>query len=225
MTDAQQLMAREAVHLLSGYAMPREHQVAGSSHDFVLTVSAESDQMPTSDGRQIVEGMSPDKRWEEELTTRDCLARLETTFEGYQRPAAKNVAHPWVEHFLPISAVAEYIEVVTEKFPTDALLLWPMPTANLRQPMFCLPEVDDMVLVGILCSRPHSDLAEVLRRLRNVDELGVQLGGKRYLSGWLDFDIDRWRQHYGVESWKEITSLQRQCDPDRVFRLWERTTE
>ncbi len=225
LTDAQQLMARQPVHLLSGSAVPKEHQAAGSSHYFVLAVSAEMDQMPSRDEGQIVEGMNADTRSDENLTTRDYLARLEDTFDGYQRPIEKTVAHPWVEHFLPISAVAEYVEVVTTKFPTDALLLWPMRTANLRQPMFCLPAVDDVVLVGILCSQRHPDLAEVLPRLRNVDELGVALGGKRYLSGWLDFDIDRWSQHYGVERWKEITSLQRQCDPDRLFRLWERTTE
>jgi hypothetical protein len=183
------------------------------------------DQMPSRDAGQIVDGMSSDIRWEEDLATRDYLTRLDATFEGYLRPTEKNVAHPWVEHFLPISAVPEYVELVTARFPTDALLLWPMRTANLRQPMLCLPAVDEVVLVGVLCSQRHSDLEEVLRQLRFVDELGVALGGKRYLSGWLDFDIDRWCQHYGAERWKEITSLQRQCDPDRLFRLWEGTTE
>ena len=66
-------------------------------------------------------------------------------------------------------------------------------------------------------------VAEFLPRLRHIDELGVALGGKRYPSGWLDFDIDRWCQHDGMERWEKITSLHRQFDPDHLFRLWEAT--
>ena len=225
LSDAQQLMARESVHFLSGCAVPKEHPITGDSHDFLLSVSAEMDQMPSHDDRKIVDGMSPDIQSDEVLTMRNYLARLVATLERFQRPNEKNLAHPWVEHFLPISAVPEYFEVVKKEFPKDVLLLWPIRTAKLRQPMLCLPAVDEVVLVGILCSRRLSDLAEVLPRLRKVDELGVALGGKRYLSGWLDFDIDRWSQHYGVERWKEVISLQRKYDPVRLFRLWERTTE
>jgi len=225
LADAQQLMAREAVHWLSGFGVPKEHQVAGSiRHYFVLAVSEKTDQIPPRDQLQIVDGMSAAVRSQVNVTTPDYLARLEAVFEGYQRPAESNLAHPWVEHFLPISTVPEYVKVVSTKFPTDLLLLWPMRTASFQQPMFCLPGVDDVVLVGILCSRRHPDLAEVLSQLRNVDELGIALGGKRYLSGWIDFDGDRWCQHYGVERWKEITSIQRECDPDGLFRLWERAT-
>ena len=224
--DAQQLMAREAVNLLSGFGVPKENQVAGSiGHTFVLAVCTEMDQMPLRDMRQIVEGLSPVARSEELMTTRDYLARLKAALEVYQRPTEKEFAHPWVEHFLPISAVAEYVDVVSRKFPTDLLLLWPMRTASFQRPTFRLPMVDDMALVGILCSCRHPDLAEVLSRLRTVDELGIALGGKRYLSGWIDFDTDRWCQHYGVERWKEITAIQRQCDPDYLFRSWERSME
>jgi hypothetical protein len=86
--------------------------------------------------------------------------------------------------------------------------------------MVCLPLEDTVVLVGILCARRQTDLADVLPRLRDIDELGVALGAKRYLSGWLDFDMARWRQHYGPARWQEITAVQRQCDPDGLFRLW-----
>lgn len=223
LADARQLMAREAVHLLSGFALPNENPIAGSSHYFVLAASAEMDRIPPRDERHFVEGLSPDSRSVEDLTTRAYLDRLQATFEAYPRPTDRRFAHPWVEHFLPISAVPDYLEAVTARFPTDVLLLWPMRTAILRQPMLRLPAAEDVVLVGILCSLRPSDLGDVLPRLRYVDKLGTELGGKRYLSGWLEFDINRWRQHYGAERWKEITSLQRRCDPDHLFRLWERT--
>lgn len=223
LSDAQQLMARESVHLLSGCAVPKKHAVAGSSHDFILTVSAKINEIASHDQRSLVDGMSPEVHCSEVLTTRDYITRLDATFDGYQRPTQTDFAHPWVEHFLPVSAVGEYVKVVTEEFPTVALLLWPMRTALFRHPMMRLPAVDDVVLVGILCSPKRSDLAEVLPRLRKVDQLGVAMGGKRYLSGWLDFDADRWRQHYGTERWDEITSLKRKCDPGRLFRLWEGT--
>jgi hypothetical protein len=146
---------------------------------------------------------------------------LEDTFEGYQRPVEKELAHPWVEHFLPFSRAKEYVDAVTTEFPTDSLLLWPMQTESLRHPMICLPDTDTVMLIGIMCSLRHDDLAAVLPRLKYADQLGAELGGKRYLSGWLDFDAGRWCAHFGATRWEEIMCLKRECDPDQLFRLWD----
>jgi cytokinin dehydrogenase len=223
LSDAERLMTRPSVHFLSGCAVPKNHPVAGSSHDFVLTVSGQLDQIQSGRQRKLVGGMGPQAHGDEYMTTRQYVARLDATFDGYRRPTETDVTHPWVEHFLPIAAVPKYVEWVTEVFPTVAILLWPMRTANFHQPMLRLPAVDGIALVGVLSSPRHSNLREVLPYLRRLDELGVALGGKRYLSGWLDFDSNRWRQYYGTERWKEIASLKSECDPDRLFRLWEGT--
>jgi FAD/FMN-containing dehydrogenase len=220
LTDAQQLMARESVHLLSGCAVPKEHSGAESSHDVSLTNCTELDQLPSPSKEHAVDGVRPETQWHEDLSTRDFLSRFEAIGERFQRPAESRMAHPWVEHFLPLSAVPEYVAAVTHAFPMDAYLLWPLRTANLRRPMMSLPDSDDIMLVGILCSRFAADIAVIMPRLKQIDDLGVALGGKRYLSGWLDFDINRWRRHYGVARWREITSVQVECDPDGLFRLW-----
>jgi hypothetical protein len=74
------------------------------------------------------------------------------------------------------------------------------------------------VLVGIIPSTPFAELPEILPRLQAASDLGLALGGKRYLSGWVDFDRERWRQHYGPAQWKQIVALKHRCDPDRILR-------
>jgi hypothetical protein len=56
-----------------------------------------------------------------------------------------------------------------------------------------------------------------LQALRALDGLVRELGGKRYLSGFL-FDMDpiRWRQHYEQE-YDSLLSAKRELDPDNVF--------
>jgi cytokinin dehydrogenase len=221
--DARLLMRREDVHLLSGYALPKPSPVAGSSYGFVLTASTEIDDTSSHGALSIVEGTDPRTSSYEVMTMRDCLARLDSTFASYRRSAEHNVVRPWVEHFLPISAVPQFVEFAAKQFPTVPLLIWPMQTASFRRTMLRLPAVEEVALVGILCWQQSSELPKVLPRLKKVDTQGVMLGGTRYLSGWLEFDRERWRQHFGAERWQEIIGLQRQCDPDNLFRFWERT--
>ena len=39
------------------------------------------------------------------------------------------------------------------------------------------------------------------------------MGGKRYLSGWVDFSAAQWREHYG-DRFDELVATKRKYDPE-----------
>ncbi len=42
------------------------------------------------------------------------------------------------------------------------------------------------------------------------------MGGKRYPSGWLDFDAERWKAHFGDRG-PVLAAAKRKFDPDGVL--------
>jgi FAD/FMN-containing dehydrogenase len=42
------------------------------------------------------------------------------------------------------------------------------------------------------------------------------MGGKRYLSGWVDFTSEEWRGHFG-SLWEPFVAAKRRWDPDGVL--------
>jgi len=42
------------------------------------------------------------------------------------------------------------------------------------------------------------------------------MGGKRYLSGYVDWTEDRWRSHFG-DQWEPFTALKKKYDPDGIL--------
>jgi len=222
------------VHWLEGFARPRGgglKPLTGAGHHYILEVSTESNDLTLIDGQRLWEDANAEgghtvvKR-----TTLDYVFRLEQVFAGYGRPVEKSRARPWVEHFLPLSAVEEYVETIAASFPATTFLLWPMPTSlatslpvvKSPHPMVAMPSVSPVVLVGIMASIPPAQLEAALPRLQQASALGITLGGKRYLSGWVNFDQQQWRQHYGGaqrdQLWDHRQQLKQRCDPQQVLQ-------
>ncbi|MGH9447610.1 MAG: hypothetical protein ACRD3O_18050, partial [Terriglobia bacterium] len=44
----------------------------------------------------------------------------------------------------------------------------------------------------------------------------IMMGGKRYLSGWLNFDAAGWKLHYG-DQWPKVVELKKKFDPRNVI--------
>lgn len=219
--DALVLMKGEQIHFLEGAAHPAGRATGGGApqYRYLLEVSTEFDEPATVDNRQFMPEVGGEaQRSVVTRETRDYLFRLWKTFAKYKRPVAGNEAHPWVEHLLPVPAVKTYLEAVTATFPATPLLLWPLPAQKLRLPMFAVPDSPEIMLVGLMTGISPVQVAETLPQLRRASELGIALGGKRYLSGWLDFDREQWRQHFGPAQWQQILALKQQCDPDGVFQ-------
>lgn len=218
--DAIILMQRDQVHLLEGGALPNSTTpAAGQPQRYLLEAATEVDLLADEANPQLSQGLSGEAHWiVVNRPTPEHVFRLAQRFARYKRPTEQNYAHPWVEHFLPLAKVEEYVETVASDFPSTSLLLWPLQTEKLRWPMFALPEAAEVMLVGIMANIPNSPPEEVLPLLRRASQLGINLGGKRYLSGWIDFDQEQWRQHYGPVRWQRITELKQHYDPARIFQ-------
>jgi FAD/FMN-containing dehydrogenase len=44
----------------------------------------------------------------------------------------------------------------------------------------------------------------------------MKMGAKRYLSGLIEFDRARWKQHFG-ERWPKLVALKKTYDPDMIL--------
>jgi FAD/FMN-containing dehydrogenase len=44
----------------------------------------------------------------------------------------------------------------------------------------------------------------------------MMMGAKRYLSGLVEFDHDRWKRHFGAR-WDDLCRLKKQLDPDAIL--------
>ena len=67
-------------------------------------------------------------------------------------------------------------------------------------------------LRGILPGVPPEMVGEALAHLNQASALSMQLGGKRYLSGWVAFDEEMWQAHYG-DMWPTVCKLKQSLDP------------
>ena len=73
-----------------------------------------------------------------------------------------------------------------------------------------------MIGFGILPAVSRQFLPVSLALLRTASDLCTQIGGKRYLSGWLDFDYTRWKQHYG-DTWEKVLQWKTFYDPSGIL--------
>ncbi len=126
-----------------------------------------------------------------------------------------------MEVILPWERAAEYIQGVLRSFPPNLLigghvLLWPCTGATANAPLFMHPAGDFVMGFGILPAVPHHLVAMSIALLNRASDLGLQLGGKRYLSGWVDFDHGRWKAHFG-DQWHQFVQWKEFFDPDGVL--------
>ena len=49
-----------------------------------------------------------------------------------------------------------------------------------------------------------------------ASDLSTAAGGKRYLSGYIEFDRQRWKQHFG-DTWDDLCRLKKKYDPDGIL--------
>lgn len=69
---------------------------------------------------------------------------------------------------------------------------------------------------GILPAVPKQMAPAVIPMLNKASDLCMQMGGKRYLSGWIDFDHARWKAHFG-ETWEKLLSWKKFYDPRGIL--------
>ena len=200
--------------LVEGFAQPDRQR--GSGHVFVLECGMFSD-AEGAFGDELATCLAGGKVVSTKCWgTSEYTFRLDETFERYRDAAATGAAHPWVEHFLPLTSVKPYLESILPAFGQTPVLVWPVRKSTLGRRGFPLPDAEQLVLVGIMARLEGDSFESGLDALRNANAYGLSLGGKRYISGWLEFDHDDWQSHYGDE-WESLSRLKAQHDPEGLF--------
>lgn len=182
---------------------------------FGLTLSVEHDDNLPLD---VLGGLS--HRWlvnEEEHTTESFAARADPRFESMVRSGAFAMTHPWFEWFVPVEALGDLLPKLLDAMP---LVLGDghrvvMIAAGL--PPHLLPATGRFAAVAVLpAGLPRATVDELLPALGAVEQLFLAVGAKRYLAGWLGFDTERWRAHFGPH-WERWSKLKNRFDPRGVL--------
>jgi cytokinin dehydrogenase len=137
---------------------------------------------------------------------------------------------PWLDMFLPDSAVERYVQSVVPTLtpedlgPTGFALVFPMLRSSYSRPLLRLPSGASgpwvwmfSLLTDSAESGPDPEYASrMLDRNRRLYDEAAAVGGRRYPHGALAFTKADWRAHYGP-MWPRFLSWKRRYDPSGVL--------
>jgi FAD/FMN-containing dehydrogenase len=187
---------------------------------FHLTVEFDRGKEP-NDGA-LLSGLSPyEKVYVDDLPTIDFFARLGPVFDLWKRGGTWEHVHPWMETVLPWETAPDLLEAILPDLPPSILvgghvLLWPAKGTTSRSRLFMRPSGENVMGFGILPAVPPRFWGEAKPTLENASRLSVAMGGKRYLSGYVDFTEEDWRAHFG-DAWDFFRRAKRAYDPDGIL--------
>jgi FAD/FMN-containing dehydrogenase len=149
------------------------------------------------------------------------------TFEKFVQPSIQvphpvGTANPWIDVLLPGSVAKEYIETALKRIPafidfrTTPVGSFGMVSRNTNMPMFPLPEEELIIGFGMYPTMPKSQLQPVLEQLNLLTNLAFQMGGKRYMASWAEFDLPQWRLQFG-DYWTKVNEMKRKYDPKGIL--------
>ena len=149
------------------------------------------------------------------------FTRLDTLFALWKHGGFWDHTHPWMECVLPWETTATYITQALASLPPQSLagghiLLWPARGTASKVPLFMRPQGEFMMGFGILPAVPSQFVNEVLPRLNLASQACTMMGGKRYLSGWINFDLAAWQTHFGNQ-WQTVVAAKRKFDPHGIL--------
>ena len=96
------------------------------------------------------------------------------------------------------------------------MLLWPCRGTTSTIPNFMTPPGEFVMGFGILPGIPPEFIGPAKARLNQASDASMMVGAKRYLSGLIEFDRPRWKQHFGAH-WPRLQSLKKTYDPDGIL--------
>ncbi|MBN1586915.1 MAG: FAD-binding protein [Candidatus Omnitrophica bacterium] len=230
MADSKLLMEEDRFDYLEAWCSPCPQGFRGQGEErqafaewfYPLHVSVELDPDVTLDENALLRGLSfYRKAHVEDWPMAGFVRRLESLFELWKRMGYWDRPHPWMETLLPWDAAPAYISMVLSQLPPHFLggghiLLWPSRGNTSQLPLFMRPESEYVIGFGLLPGVPRDVLDMALAKLRLASDLSMQFGGKRYLSGIVDFDEEHWEKHFG-NLWPALKSLKEKYDPDRIL--------
>ncbi len=187
---------------------------------FHLTVEFEPGSPPND--AALLSGTKPyEHLYTDDLPTVDFFERLAPVFDLWKRGGTWEHVHPWMETVLPWEAAPDLLEAILPDLPPSILvgghvLLWPAKGSTSRSRLFMRPSGENLMGFGILPAVPPRFWPEARPMLENASRLSTAMGGKRYLSGYVDFNEEEWRAHFGAE-WEFFAGAKRKYDPDGIL--------
>jgi len=186
-----------------------------------LTVEYEPGDEP--DDAAMLEGLQPyDNLYTDDVPTIDFLERLVPVFELWKMAGTWDFMHPWMEVVMPWETAADYVDQILTDLPPGLLmvgghsLVWPAKGTVSRSKLFMRPDGEDLLGFGLLPAVPPKFWPRVRKLLGTASMLSIAMGGKRYLSGYVDFTRDEWITHYGAR-WEPWVAAKRKYDPDGLL--------
>ena len=186
---------------------------------FPFHFTVEFDPGSPPDDARMLEGLRPyDNLLVDDLPTHEFANRLVPTFDIWKRLGTWEYMHPWMEVILPWSTALDYLDAVLPDLSPGVqmgghVLLWPARSSVSEVPLFMHPPEEYLIGFGILPAVPPKMWDTVRPRLQAASELSIAMGGKRYLSGFIDFTAEEWRQHFG-DRFPSLAAMKRKHDPD-----------
>lgn len=186
----------------------------------LLMLGKEFDEEAELNGEALLSGL----RYRREAATRDDPQWVANGtpghrfFRRYDERGGGEAHRPWADHLCEPSAAMELLAgvlaepAIAPRAGTSGASLVIASHPN-RAPLFMPRVTGPLVLVGLLPEASSEELANALARMRRHSERGCSLGGKRYLSGFIDgWGAREWSAHYGG-AWPWFTSMKERFDP------------
>jgi cytokinin dehydrogenase len=189
-------------------------------YPFHTTVEYEEGKEP--DQASLLEGLHPyENLYVDDLPTYDFFARLDPVFDLWKRGGTWEHVHAWTECVMPWETAPGLLEAILPDLPPSILvgghvLLWPAKGSTSRSRLFMRPEGENLLGFGILPAIPPRYWEDAKAMLDIASRLAVAMGGKRYLSGYVDFTPEEWREHFGA-MWEPLLEAKRRYDPDAIL--------
>lgn len=230
MTDARTVMQDGRCDFIESFCVPAPmgFRTVGSEKQtfaewfFPMHLTIEFDPSAPPDDAKTLAGLRYYRfSHQEDQPIHEFFERMDPLFVLWKLGGYWANPHPWMETVLPWNAAAEYIRNVLAVLPPASLggghvLLWPSSGRSSSVPMFMRPDDDWVIGFGILPGVPRERIDLAVERLNLASDFSVIAGGKRYLSGLIHFDQEKWKAHFG-SLWPELNRMKKAYDPKHLL--------
>lgn len=227
MEDQARILREQLFDYVEGWCSPCEQgyrSMAGSRVPFAewfypLHLSVEY--AGVAPARSFLKSLRPYREVHQEDTLiEQFAARMDPVYQVWRESGSWRLPHPWMQVILPWDRAAEYVQGVLRSFPSSLLQgglvsLWPCRGAA-GAPLFVRPEGEFVLGFGILPAVPRRFVEMAAALLDKAGDLALQLGGRRYLAGWMQNDEPNWEAHFG-DLWPQVVQWKRFFDPNGIL--------
>jgi cytokinin dehydrogenase len=220
-SDLLSLHGRPRTELVLGFLTP----AADKGWTILLALGKEFDREEELADDDVGAGL----RYAEELPSKDAPLWDKSGIPGHlffrmhtggfwNAGGAPQTAHPWVDHlFTPETAIEALAQILANppaplRMGTCGLI--PVAVSGHRAPLFALPRTEGLLIgLGMFPDVPAILKEEARAIMSDYSRRGCDAGGKRYLSGFVDFDTEpAWAEHFGAV-WPWFHKMKNRCDP------------